>query len=117
MNIKNYIGKDAGLSNEEASRRFKKRHALLLWCVALPFFGCFAAIYAVVRTNGHIAPQLGFWACGLTAFFYIALVYRCPRCGEVPSSSKRGTSGVLLFPKRCSRCKAPLLPNHRWGQD
>jgi hypothetical protein len=117
MNVKNYIGKDTDLSNEETSRRFTKRHALGLWCAVLPFFGFFAAGYGLKQSNGHIAAELALWACGLTAFFYIALMYRCPRCGEVPSSAKRGTSGVLLFPKRCSQCKAPLLPNHRWGQD
>ena len=117
MNVKNYIGKDADLSNEETSRRFTKRHALGLWCVVLPFFGFFAAGYGLKQSNGHLGVVFACWACFFTMFIYVALVYRCPRCGEVPSSAKRGTSGVLLFPKRCSQCKAPLLPNHRWGQD
>jgi hypothetical protein len=68
MNVKNYIGKDADLSNEETSRRFTKRHALGLWCAVLPFAGFFAAGYGLKQSNGHIAAIVAFWASGLSAF-------------------------------------------------
>ncbi len=117
MNLKEYFGKDLTISDGEASRRFTKRHALGLWCAVLPFFGFFAAGIGVAKLNGHIGLFVALWVFGLLILAYVAFVYRCPRCGKVPHSSQPGTTGVLLFPKRCSNCKAPLLPHHRWAQD
>jgi ribosomal protein S27AE len=54
-------------------------------------------------------------------FFATALLviytYRCPRCGDPPKSHQGGTSGILIFPRKCSKCGAPLMPNHKWAQD
>jgi ribosomal protein S27AE len=43
--------------------------------------------------------------------------YRCPRCGDPPKSRQAFTSGVLIFPRKCSKCGAPLMPDHKWAQD
>lgn len=117
MTLKNFIGKDPSISDDEASRRFAKRHAAGLWCAVLPFVGFFAAGFAVAKLNGHIGAFVIAWMLGLLLLAYVFLVYRCPRCGTVPHSSQPGTMGVLIFPKRCSKCKAPLLPRHRCAQD
>jgi hypothetical protein len=117
MNWRDYFGRDGSLSDEEASRRFKRRHGLGLWCGVLPLFGFFAAGLLFIKLDGNLLAFACGWFLGLTLLVYIGAVYRCPRCGTVPSSSVPGTSGVLLFPKKCPKCKAPLLPNHRWAQD
>lgn len=43
--------------------------------------------------------------------------YRCPRCNRVPRSAATATRGVLLFPRRCANCGAPLMPTHPWATD
>lgn len=111
------LGRDSGLDDAETSRRFMRRHSLGSWCGVLPFIGFFVAGFLFSKFNGHIGAFAAGWICGLLLLAYVGLVYRCPRCGTVPSSSKPGTTGVLLFPKKCPKCKAPLLPHHRWGQD
>jgi hypothetical protein len=115
MGWRYYLGRDCTLSDEETSRLFARRHGLGLWCGALPFLGFFGAIW--LSMDGNPWAFACAWLFGLTAFVYVGLIYRCPRCGTVPSSSTRGTTGVLLFPKKCPKCKAPLLPKHRWAQD
>lgn len=102
---------------DEVQRRFERRYALGLWCAVIPFFGFFAAGVAVAKSQGNIFFFALGWALGLTLLVYVGLVYRCPRCGAVPVSSKTGTSGVLLVPKRCARCKSTLLGERRWAQD
>lgn len=110
-------GHDGRLGDAETSRRFALRHKLGLWFGLMPFVGFFASGWIFMKFDGNSVAFGTAWFCGLLLIAYVALIYRCPRCGTVPSSSKRGTTGVLLFPKKCPRCKAPLLPNHRWGQD
>jgi hypothetical protein len=112
-----YLRRDSSLGDAEASRRFALRHRLGLWFGVLPFLGFFLAGFVFAKFNGHLGAFAAGWICGLLLLAYVGLMYRCPRCGTVPSSSKPGTTGVLLFPKKCPKCKAPLLPNHRWGQD
>lgn len=117
--LKNGWLADPALSNDETSRRFAKRHALGLWLGVLPGIGFFVSIWLGVRLEqgaGHLSFVLGV-LCFFCLFLYVLVLYRCPRCGQHPSSSIPGTSGLLFFPKKCSRCKAPLVPNHRWGQD
>lgn len=44
--------------------------------------------------------------------------HRCPRCRAIPSTNREGyTQSVLLFPRRCGKCGAPLLPHHPYGQE
>jgi len=117
MALRDYVVKDLTISDEEASGRFAKRHALGLWCAVLPFFGFFGAGIAAEALNEHVAVHVAGWLLGLLMLAYVFLVYRCPRCGMVPRSSQAGATGVLVFPKRCSNCRAPLLPKHRWAQD
>lgn len=116
-----YIKGNSSLSDSEVADTFKKRHAKGLYLAVIPFGGFFAMAYVGVLVQNHsvlsiITFAFG-WVLGLTIFFYIAILYRCPRCGTVPTSSAKGTTGVLLFPKKCSKCHAPLLPDHKWGQN
>ena len=114
LKLNGYIGQDESLSDEETSQLFAKRYALRFWCGVLPFVTFFSSILlaAHFKSAGIFFFILG-WLCGLTMLAYVHFIYRCPRCGEVPT----GTTGVLLFPKMCCKCDAPLLPHHKWGQD
>jgi hypothetical protein len=100
----------------EFSRRHKISSFLFLFCFAVFFF------LPVVERHLHLAEgdgrvtDLWFFLVVVTAG-YILLRYRCPRCNAIPNSSQTGTSGILLFPRKCSKCGAPLMPNHRWAQD
>jgi len=115
--LEEYFGRDASLSDEKTTHRFRKRYALGLWMAVLPFFGFFAALLISIRLNGDLLAFAACWIFGLLLLAYVALIYRCPRCGTVPKSKSPGTTGVLIFPRRCSKCGASLLPNHRWAQD
>lgn len=117
MRWRDYLGRDSALSEEETSCRFIRRHKLGLWCGVLPLFGFFGAVWLSIKLDGNPWAFACAWFFFFLAFVYLGLVYRCPRCGTVPSSSAPGTTGVLLFPKKCPKCKAPLLPKHRWAQD
>jgi hypothetical protein len=117
MGWRDYLGRESTLSDEETSRRFTRRHGLGLWCAVLPFFGSFAAGWLFIKLDGNLWAFACGWFFIVSALVYVGLIYRCPRCGTVPSSSTPGTTGVLLFPKKCPKCKAPLLPKHRWAQD
>ena len=117
--VKNGWLADPGLSNDETSKQFGKRHALGLWLGILPGIGFFASTWLGVKLEpraGHLIFVLGV-LCFFCLFLYVLVLYRCPRCGTHPTSSVPGTSGLLFFPKKCPRCKAPLVPNHRWAQD
>ena len=110
---------DSSLSDDEVAERFARRHALGVWIALLPGFGFFAAIYLLTRSDSTFSWVYAATAaiCFLSLFLYVAVLYRCPRCGAHPSSSVGGTTGLLFFPKKCPRCRAPLLPRHRWAQD
>lgn len=117
--LQRYIKGDPSLQDSEVASEFGKRHARGLYLAVIPFVGFFGIIVISSSVFHRVEPVTFFlaWFCMLAAFFYIVFVYRCPRCGTIPTSSKPMTTGVLLFPKKCSKCNAPLLPNHRWGQD
>ena len=116
--FKKIIKGDKLLSDSQASAIFKSRHAKGLYLAIIPFFGCFLSAYlAAYLKNNHSLSSVAFTfgaIQGLTIVFYVFILYRCPRCGTVPTSSAKGTTGVLLFPKKCSKCHAPLLPDHKW---
>lgn len=118
LKLNGYVGQDESLNDEKTAQLFAKRYALRFWCGVLPFVTFFSTILWASRFKADeiYAFNLG-WLCGLTILAYIHFIYRCPRCGEVPYSSTPGTTGVLLFPKKCCKCHAPLLPDHKWGQD
>ena len=106
------------LNDAEVANEFCKRHSAGIYFGLLPLFLFFFFIWLATQ---EILPQ---WVCfgmGLMShvvvFFYVMIYYRCPRCGSTPISSQFGTTGVLLFPKKCAKCKAPLLPDHKLGQD
>lgn len=106
------------LTTEDTQREFKKRHKNGLLFFLIPF-AIFAGLICFPQgpgVNETVVVSLAFCAF-FVMFFYALVFYRCPRCGTTPTSSQPGTSGVLLFPKKCSKCKAPLLPDHRWAQD
>lgn len=110
-----YFGGNPDLSDGEASQIFLFRWKLGLWLFLIPFL-CSFATFAISLEGGNWPIFLG---AGLLfiAIIYISIIYRCPRCGVVPKSSAAWTSGVLLFPRRCSNCKATLLPSQYWSQD
>jgi hypothetical protein len=113
-----WITGDAKLSDDEATLKFQQRYASALWFAIVPFLVFFGSIFIAAEGlfGEWMLATIGFFFF-LIGFSYIIFYYRCPRCGTIPTSSKAGTSGILLFPKKCSKCGAPLLPNHRWGQD
>ena len=117
LKLNGYVGKDATLRPEQVTATFAKRHRFGFWAAGIPFAVLFVIGVLLVKKmiEGGAVPFI--WLSGLTILTYVHFVYRCPRCGEVPKSSTPGTTGVLLFPKKCSKCNAPLLPNHKWGQD
>lgn len=115
--MKSYFFKNPQLTDEETSHRFKARRHLVrlplvifLLCVILDLsvdaLNTFPEIYQII----HIVVM---FVLGLLIIY----TYRCPRCGDPPKSSQTGTSGVLLFPRKCSKCGAPLMPDHKWAQD
>jgi ribosomal protein S27AE len=116
--ILRWIKGDASLDDAKVVAEFRKRHRAGIYFVMIPMV-FIVAIAFLVATKKPGTEVLGdvVGILILTVFFYSLLYYRCPRCGTTPTSSKVGTTGVLLFPKKCSKCGAPLLPNHRWGQD
>jgi hypothetical protein len=75
------------------------------------------AVTAFISLEGRVWPVFAGAGCIAIALAYVRFVYRCPRCGTVPSSGVAGTTGILLFPRKCQKCDAPLLPRHRWAQD
>lgn len=117
LKFNEYVGKDANLRSEQVAAIFAKRYRLGLWFAGIPF--ATVVVIGVLLVKKIIGNEAGllFICCVLTILAYIHFIYRCPRCGEVPKSSTPGTTGVLLFPKKCSKCHAPLLPHHKWGQD
>ncbi len=118
---KNYCNSDdAGLIKSS----FKKRHK---FCVSF-FVGSFVLNFAIpvlaIYVFGY--PKQAYensvvFVCLTLSFvlsiFYFLFRFRCPRCNAVPASCEPGTSGILLFPKKCGKCGAPLLPDHPWAQD
>lgn len=115
--MKSYFFKNPELSDRQTSYAFKARRRLIrlplmlfLVCLFLDFsvdaLNTFPESYEII----HIIIAFAF---GLLAIY----TYRCPRCGDPPKSSQAGTSGVLLFPRKCSKCGAPLMPDHKWAQD
>lgn len=118
LRFRGYIGKDQDLDDAEVQQIFRKRHAAGFWLGIVPIITFFLmALWPVLFGNDDIISFVLGGVVFLIAFFYIHLVYRCPRCDSVPRSSKFGVGGVIPFPKRCWKCHAPLLPGHRWGQD
>lgn len=118
LKLNGYVGRDESLNDEETAQLFAKRYALRFWCGVLPFVTFFSIPLLVkyFAADEAYAFDLGL-LCGLTMLAYVHFIYRCPRCGQVPYSSTPGTMGVLLVPKKCCKCHAPLLPHHKWGQD
>lgn len=113
-----WIKGNSGLAPEETQWIFRKRHKKG-WLLFLTPFATFA-IFVLLQASRLIESNFAFVITILVfsvMFFYALVYYRCPRCGTTPTSSRPGTTGVLLFPKKCSKCKAPLLPDHRWAQD
>jgi DNA-directed RNA polymerase subunit RPC12/RpoP len=106
------------MSSDETQIEFARRYKSGLFFFLIPF-AIFAALITLPQVQGLSEEAVVFLAfCAFFVMFFYALVYyRCPRCGTTPTSSQPGTTGVLLFPKKCSKCKAPLLPDHRWAQD
>jgi hypothetical protein len=115
------IGWDENLAKSEVPAIFKRRHKTAFWNGVIPVI-CFG----LIGYFGTLDPSLKsyefyiFFAalfCFLWAYIFLMLSYRCPRCGQIPYSSLSRTGGILLFPKKCCKCKAPLLPDHPWAQE
>jgi hypothetical protein len=113
-----WIKGNSRLTPEETQWAFKNRRKKG-WLLFLAPFVTFS-ILVLLQASRFIESNFAFVITifvFFVMFFYALVYYRCPRCGTTPTSSRPGTTGVLLFPKRCSKCKAPLLPDHRWAQD
>jgi hypothetical protein len=117
---RNYIGTD---DPKVISDVFRRRHRIcgVLFVLALLLNTVLPII--CIKVFGVSKESYEAWGLHYTGFLifvavpYILFRYRCPRCNAVPGFSQAGTSGVPLFPERCSNCGAPLLPNHRLAQD
>jgi lipopolysaccharide export LptBFGC system permease protein LptF len=109
---------DLFLTDNEVSEEFRRRHRKAFFYVLLPVCAVLAIAYLIYEDKKHyewLAPIAGLAL--LILFFYVMIYYRCPRCASTPISTQFGTTGVLLFPKKCAKCKAPLLPDHKFGQE
>jgi hypothetical protein len=113
-----WIKGDSRMSAEDAGKDFKNRYVKgsFLFLFPMAMFFLLNWLIASHRVDSLIFSLMSVFSF-FVMFFYALVYYRCPRCGTTPTSSQAGTTGVLLFPKRCSKCKAPLLPDHRWAQD
>jgi hypothetical protein len=117
---KNYCGTD---DPETITSIFRKRHktAGILFLGAFagnPLLMAFCKLVLGLSNEEYMAYGMHYLNLALpVAAFYILFRYRCPRCNAIPKSNQLGTGGVLLFPKRCGNCGAPLLPHHRWAQN
>jgi hypothetical protein len=115
--MKSYFFKNSELTDAETSLAFKARRRLIRLPLVL-FSICMILNLSVdaLRTfpEGYEVFQgIVMFAFGLLTIY----TYRCPRCGDPPKSRQAFTSGVLIFPRKCSKCAAPLMPDHRWAQD
>jgi len=103
---------------------FKKRHRIALIAMISCTIGNMAIIYFFLEMldlskewyESHYLFLLNI-AILVFSVFYVLFRYRCPRCNAVPKSNQIGASGVLLFPKKCANCEAPLMPDHPWAQE
>ncbi|WP_143694868.1 hypothetical protein [Variovorax sp. JS1663] len=110
------IGFDETIADNLLSKRFRKRHRLGIACIAFPLGYCFFLVPIMVKMiDPRIAIALACIFISL-ALSYIHSIYRCPRCGTRPIGGVPGTTGILLFPKKCSKCKGPLLSDDKWSQ-
>ena len=103
------------LSDAAVPQEFSKRYALGLWLGLLPAIGFFAGIYLGINVSEG-APYFFALAvvCFHCLFFYVAVLYRCPRCGTIPTSTIPGTTGIPFRPQRCNKCRGELLSVDRW---
>ncbi len=115
--MRSYFFKNPELTDAETSIAFKARRRLIrlpmvlfLLCLILDF--SVDALHTFPEGYELIQMIIGFVFCLLTIY-----TYRCPRCGDPPKSKQAFTSGVLIFPRKCSKCGAPLMPDHKWAQD
>lgn len=99
--------------------RFALRYKLGLWFGVVPFLGFIGATALLYLFPSSATPfyMAGAVLCFHCVFLYVAVLYRCPRCGTQPTSSTPGTTGILLRPKRCAKCGATLLASGRRRQD
>jgi amino acid permease len=113
-----WVKGDSLMSAENAGKEFKNRYrrGLFLFLIPMAMFFLVNWLIASQRVDSLIFSLMSVVSF-FVLFFYALVYYRCPRCGTTPTSSRPGTTGVLLFPKICSKCKAPLLPDHRWAQE
>lgn len=116
---KNHCGSD---DPAFIKRSFAKRHAIALFLIFMGAIGNFVLTYLCLRIfniskadyegNGFALFNALAIASGV---FYCLFQYRCPRCNKIPQSIEAG--GILLFPRKCHYCEAPLMPDSRWAQD
>ncbi len=109
--------KRVDLSDKQTPAIFKYRRRIIL----MPMILVLSTIILDLAVDAlHKFPQSYIYLrfiILLAVGVFVFLIYRCPRCGDPPKSSQVGTSGVLLFPRKCSKCGAPLMPDHKWAQD
>lgn len=115
--MKSYFFKNPDLTDSETSLAFKARRRLIRLALVM-LFVCF--VLEIRDDATRIFPK-GYeffnFAVAYVSALLVIYTYRCPRCGDPPKSSQAGTSGVLLFPRKCSKCGAPLMSDHKWAQD
>lgn len=121
---KNHCGSDdPALIQAIFARRHRVTVTLFLTVLVPPFVLPPVCIYLLgipeaEIQNGAITPYAVLFLVLLmiVLFAFVVLRYRCPRCNAVPNSSQAGTGGILLFPRECANCGAPLMQSHPWAQ-
>ena len=115
--MKPYFLKRPKLTNEQTPLAFSARRRAIFIPILLVLASIvFDFVFDALTAFPDYYPYLRFALMFITGLL-VVYVYRCPRCGDPPKSSQAGTSGVLLFPRKCSKCGAPLMPDHKWAQD
>lgn len=115
--MKFYFFKNPVLTDAETPFAFKARRRL----ISLPLVLFLICLILDLSVDALRTFPKGYEFFHFVVAYVLGLLviytYRCPRCGDPPKSSQAGTSGVLLFPRKCSKCGAPLMPDHKWAQD
>jgi len=85
-----------------------------IWGVAFFIFASGALYFVLTGDAFSILPLVGclFFICIIFTLILINRIYKCPVCGEVPSSTSGNTAGhglsggIVMNPVKCKKCGA-----------
>jgi len=85
-----------------------------IWGAAFLIFAPGASYFMLTDDAFSILPLIGglFFVCVTLTLILINRVYKCPVCGEVPSSNSGNAAGhglsggILMNPIKCEKCGA-----------